>query len=193
MRAPRPAPGTRWLVVLIGLALAQIAASAAAAQPVQVPNGYRMSEYRAPVPPSVPGATTVDTGKVRALVTEGNTVLIDVLPRPPRPAGLSEESVWVPKPRLSLPGAVWLPNVGFGALSDEMHRYFSSHLERLTTEMPAARLVFYCEPNCWMSWNAAKRAAEWGYERVYWYPQGTEGWLAAGHSLEAVEPAPSVK
>ena len=152
-----------------------------------------MSEYRAPVPPSAPGTTTVDTDKVQAMIAEGHTVLIDVLPRPPRPAGLSDDAVWLPKPHASLPGAVWLPNVGFGALSDELHLYLSGHLERLTTEVPTARLVIFCEPNCWMSWNAAKRAAEWGYERVYWYPEGTEGWKAAGLPLERVEPAPPPK
>ena len=111
-------------------------------------------------------------------------MLIDVLPQPPRPPDLPETTVWVPRTRQSLPGAVWLPNVGFGELSDEMHRYYSRHLEQLTTEMPGARLVIFCEPNCWMSWNAAKRAAEWGYERVYWYPEGTGGWQV---ELQVVE------
>jgi rhodanese-related sulfurtransferase len=27
-----------------------------------------------------------------------------------------------------------------------------------------------------MSWNAAKRAASLRYTRVYWYPDGTNGW-----------------
>jgi PQQ-dependent catabolism-associated CXXCW motif protein len=165
----------------------------AGAQQVPVPDGYRMGNYRAPVPARAPGATTVDTAEVRALIAQGNVVLIDVLPRPPRPAGLPETTIWAPKPRQSLPGAVWIPNVGFGALSDEMHRYFSGHLDRLTTEMPGVRLVIFCEPNCWMSWNAVKRAADWGYQDLFWYPEGTEGWKAAGLDLEPVEPEPALE
>ena len=193
MTAPARNTSSRWAASLVGLAILLLAAGAAVAQTVPVPDGYRMSEFRAPVPPSAPGATTVDTAAVQDLIADGEAILIDVLPRPPRPAGLSETSVWTPKPRNSIPGAIWLPNVGFGQLSDEMHTYFSGHLERLTTEMPTAKLVIFCEPNCWMSWNAAKRAAEWGYERVYWYPEGAGGWQSAGLPLEAVEPAPTLK
>ncbi len=193
MTVPGRHRSRRWAVSLVGIAVMLLAAGAATAQKVPIPDGYRMSDFRAPVPPSAPGAITVDTAAVQELLAAGNAVLIDVLPRPPRPAGLSETSVWTPKPRQSIPGAIWLPNVGFGALSDEMHSYFSGHLKRLATEMPAARLVFFCEPDCWMSWNAAKRAAEWGYEQIYWYPEGTSGWQSAGLPLEAVEPAPTLK
>ena len=41
-----------------------------------------------------------------------------------------------------------------------------------------------------MSWNAAKRALTYGYNRVYWYPEGTDGWSGAGGRLEASEPVP---
>lgn len=181
------------LIVMFGIALAVFAPESASAQKAPAPDGYRMSDYRAPVPATAPGATTVDTEALRTLIADGNAVLIDVLPQPPRPAGLPETTVWVPKARQSLPGAVWLPNVGFGELSDEMHRYFSGHLERLTTEMPGASLVIFCEPNCWMSWNAAKRAAEWGYSDIFWYPQGAEGWKSAGLQLEPVKPAPTLE
>ena len=181
------------MTTCLGTAFVLLAAGIAAAQQVPVPDGYRMGDYRAPVPALAPGATTVDVEAVRALIAEGNVVLIDVLPRPPRPAGLPATTVWAPKPRRSLPGAVWLPNVGFGELSDDMHRYFSGHLKRLATEMPGARLVIFCEPNCWMSWNAARRAADWGYEPVFWFPEGAEGWKAAGFMLETVEPAAALQ
>jgi rhodanese-related sulfurtransferase len=39
-----------------------------------------------------------------------------------------------------------------------------------------------------MSWNAAKRAASWGYRRVYWYRDGTDGWEAAKLLLTEAEP-----
>jgi rhodanese-related sulfurtransferase len=39
-----------------------------------------------------------------------------------------------------------------------------------------------------MSWNAAKRAIGLGYRNVIWYPDGTDGWAAAGLPLERREP-----
>ncbi len=42
--------------------------------------------------------------------------------------------------------------------------YFRRSLERLTGGDKNKSIVFYCDPNCWMSWNAAKRALiELGY------------------------------
>ena len=37
-------------------------------------------------------------------------------------------------------------------------------------------IVIYCLRDCWMSWNAAKRAMTMGYRNVVWYPDGTDGW-----------------
>jgi PQQ-dependent catabolism-associated CXXCW motif protein len=51
-------------------------------------------------------------------------------------------------------------------------------------------VVFYCLADCWMSWNAAKRAASWGYREVLWYRDGTDGWEAAGLPTEVLHPAP---
>ena len=41
-----------------------------------------------------------------------------------------------------------------------------------------------------MSWNAAKRAASWGYKQIYWYPDGIDGWDAANLPTADAEPAP---
>jgi PQQ-dependent catabolism-associated CXXCW motif protein len=51
-------------------------------------------------------------------------------------------------------------------------------------------LVLYCLANCWMSWNAAKRALSLGYSDVAWYPEGTDGWFAALLPLEDATPEP---
>ncbi len=40
-----------------------------------------------------------------------------------------------------------------------------------------------------MSWNAAKRAAAFGYRAVHWYPDGADGWQAAGLPTEILQPA----
>jgi PQQ-dependent catabolism-associated CXXCW motif protein len=69
--------------------------------------------------------------------------------------------------------------IGRGSLSSELEGYFRSHLEAATNGSRDVPVVFYCLADCWMSWNAAKRAASWGYKRIYWYPDGIDGWEAA--------------
>ena len=51
-------------------------------------------------------------------------------------------------------------------------------------------LVLYCLADCWMSWNAAKRALSYGYTNVAWYPEGTDGWSFADLPLEETKPEP---
>ncbi|MBK1836789.1 quinoprotein dehydrogenase-associated putative ABC transporter substrate-binding protein [Azospirillum sp. YIM B02556] len=156
---------------------------------VAEPDGYRMADYRAPTPPALRGAETVGPAEVERLAKAG-AILIDVLPSPPKPEGLTPDSRWVPPPHHSLPGAHWLPNVGYGAPSVEQEAYFRTSLEALTAGDRKRPLVVFCQPDCWMSWNAAKRAIALGYQAVKWYPAGTDGWKAAGHDLATVEPEP---
>ncbi len=49
-------------------------------------------------------------------------------------------------------------------------------------------VILYCLANCWMSWNAAKRALSLGYSNVAWYREGTDGWSGAGLPLEEATP-----
>jgi len=152
--------------------------------------GYRIDAFRAPVPAKVQGAKTLDTEGLRRLLTArpDATVLIDVLPAPPRPPRLANGTLWLPTPHQSLPAANWLPNVGYGRLSDALEHYFRSNLERLTDADKHRAVVIFCQADCWMSWNAARRAAAYGYSSVYWYPDGTTGWVGAGHPLEPNQP-----
>jgi PQQ-dependent catabolism-associated CXXCW motif protein len=83
-----------------------------------------------------------------------------------------------------------LPDTGYGALADVTQRYFEKGLQKASGGDRQRPLAFYCLTNCWMSWNAAKRAIAMGYAHVYWYPDGTDGWAAAGHPLEAARPEP---
>lgn len=160
-----------------------------AAAPVEVaePADYRMNDYRAPVPRSLKGAEVVDGTKAAALQAEG-AVMIDVYPRAPKPAGLPQNAIWRSPKHTSIKGAFWLPNVGYGKLAPEPEAYFRSSLDRLSGGAKDRPLVFFCLKDCWMSWNAAKRALEWGYSRVVWFPDGTDGWQAIGNELVNVEP-----
>jgi PQQ-dependent catabolism-associated CXXCW motif protein len=154
------------------------------------PAGYRLDDYRSPVPATLTGAKALTTEQAAALLREGSAVFVDVLPRPPKPAGLPPSAVWRDKPRHDIPGSIWLPDTGFGALSDATLRYFRNGLARATAGDARRLLVFYCLANCWMSWNAAKRALSLGHTNVAWYPEGADGWEKAGHRLEPREPEP---
>jgi PQQ-dependent catabolism-associated CXXCW motif protein len=161
-----------------------------ALESVPEPAGYRTAEYRAPVPATLHGATTVTTSELQALIAGEAPLLIDVLPAPRPPADRAGGRIWRDAPHANIPGSVWLPNVGYGELAAEFETWFETSLARLSGGDRARRLVFYCQVECWMSWNAAKRALALSYRNVVWYPEGTDGWAAAGLPLEAAEPEP---
>jgi PQQ-dependent catabolism-associated CXXCW motif protein len=171
------------------VALALALASAAAQE---VPEGYRTERYRAPVPDRLEGVTVVDDAAAHALWEAGETVFVDVMPRAPKPENLPEGTIWREKPRRSIPGAIWLPNVGYGRLAEATERYFRRNLAEATGGDRDRPVLFFCLDDCWMSWNAAKRAREdYGYTRVHWYPYGTDGWSFMDWPLEDVPPAPA--
>jgi PQQ-dependent catabolism-associated CXXCW motif protein len=92
--------------------------------------------------------------------------------------------------RLHIPGSTWLPNVGKGKLTPRIDSYFRDNLRLLTGGDHDQPLVFYCVADCWMSWNAVQRAHSYGYRQLYWYRDGTDGWVAAGIEVVAAEPVP---
>ena len=105
------------------------------------------------------------------------------MPSPPRPENLPKDVIWRGRTRDNIPGSIWLPNVGYGALNAELEVYYRDNLERLTGGDKTKALLIYCDADCWMSWNAAKRALSYGYSNVYWYPKGVDGWRAQGGAL----------
>jgi PQQ-dependent catabolism-associated CXXCW motif protein len=179
------------LVLLLGLAcLATLDAGTALAEQSPEPEGYRLSDYKAPVPATLKGAKPVDTHGAYALWAKGEAVFIDVLPQAPRPANLPAATIWRDKPREDIPRSIWLPDTGYGELHPSMQAYFRDGLQRASLGDKAAVLVFYCLADCWQSWNAAKRAVSLGYTAVIWYPDGTTGWEEAGYPLEPRSPEP---
>ena len=151
--------------------------------------GFRSHRYRAPLPDTVPGGKVVRADEIRAIIDQYNPALIDVLAVTLRPEAIDFGISWLPdSPRLNIPGSVWLPNVGRADLEPYMLRFFSDHLVELTDGKLDNPILFYCIADCWMSWNASKRAAEWGYSNVYWFPEGTDGWEASGGELVETEP-----
>ncbi|MBY6121148.1 rhodanese-like domain-containing protein [Mameliella alba] len=150
--------------------------------------GYRIGRQRAPTPDDIPApAVLVTPQEARALLAEG-ALALDVFAAQQSRFDELEGTWLVSEQRLSLPGAVWLPEVGRGRLSDIMQRYLEDNLARMTAGDRARALLVYCVADCWMSWNAAQRIADLGYSRVYWFRLGTDGWLDIGGTLEPVDP-----
>ena len=130
----------------------------------------RQGELSAPTPLQIPGARLIATSELRALMSgapESRPVLFDVL------GGDGH---------LSLPGAIWLPGAGRGSsFEDETQVHLAKLLDLVTRGDRRRTLVFFCASlTCWLSYNAALRAAQLGYEDVRWYRGGIEAWRAAG-------------
>ncbi len=172
---------------LLGLACGPLAAAEALFDPV---TGYRVSQYKAPVEPSPEGVTRLGLDELQKLIADKKPVLVDVLPaeggRPDRATG-----VWqLRQPHSDIPGSHWLPEVGRGKLEPWQERYFTTRLAALTGGDTAKPIVVYCQSDCWMAWNALKRARGLGYTALYWYPDGTDGWRDFDAELAPVMPDP---
>lgn len=178
------------LIAAVALLVSAAARAESPPEPdVPEPQGYRTDEYRKPVPKTLAGAKGVLTAEAgKGLMDQAHAVFIDVYPHAPKPPNLPASTVWREPPHRSIKGAVWVPNVGYGKISDETQAFFSAELTRLTASDPSKPIVFFCLRDCWMSWNAAKRAMTMGYTTVYWLPDGSDGWEEAGYDLANIEP-----
>lgn len=176
MKAPRAR------AVLLAVALAAQAAAAPAE-----PGSYRLEDYNAPVPETLNGKPALDVAQAQALWA-AQVLFVDVAAHAPRPEGLAPGTVFLDKPHVSIKGAVWLPEVGRGALAAPTEAWFRDALAALTDGDLARSVVIFCRRDCWLSWNAARRAQDLGYSHVLWFSQGVEGWREAGLPTEIVTP-----
>ncbi|MDU9393498.1 PQQ-dependent catabolism-associated CXXCW motif protein [Pseudomonas sp. zfem002] len=173
----------RALPVLLGLTLSGLLAPTAQADSALFSaDGYRATLYRSPTPASAEVAQTVDTAQVQALAKD-QALLIDVYKRPWLNGQFIDSEA-----HANLPGSHWLPNTGDGQLDAQWAGYFSRHLERLSGGDHQRAIVFYCRSDCWLSWNAVRRATALGYTRLYWYRDGLDAWEAAGLPVVAASP-----
>ncbi|MGE0846483.1 MAG: rhodanese-like domain-containing protein [Flavobacteriaceae bacterium] len=175
-------------LILASNVVATVRADDCDPNPPGTEDGYRIGHYGAPVPDCAPGAPTIGRDEVRAAVAAGDAIFIDVTPidgSDPDPFDGSWGDVGT---HLSMPGATWLPEVGRGKPEAWLEDYFRDNLDRLTAEKPGAQVVIFCSSNCWGSWNAAKRAAGWGYPDIRWYPAGVSEW--SERELAPTDPVP---
>ncbi len=159
---------------------------------VRAPAGLHTGAMHGPTPNTLPGGQVITTPGLVALLRGGagdqgpqgqsqqgqpgqgqsmrtQALVFDVLGGPDR-----------------LPGALnAVPAHQAGSFDDNVQREFGQFLQSVTQGRQDTPLVFYCQSmQCWMSYNAALRAAHMGYRNVLWYRGGVEAWKAAGLPLQ---------
>jgi len=178
-RLPRPLLAALSLSLSLGVAQADTT-------PLFSAEGYRTALYRSPTPHQVEGAQVIDTATLQGLLgQQPMPVLVDVYRRQWLQGRVIEDH-----PHTNLPGSYWLANTGDGELSPPWQAYFARHLQKATGGHVDQPLVFYCRADCWLSWNAVKRAATLGYKNLYWYRDGLDAWQNAKLPLQAAQPEP---
>lgn len=179
----------RWLPACVCAGFALASSGALATDPPanpspavapEEPADYWTGPINGPVPRTVSGGTVIDTASLKAMLEQGDLVLVEVSNAPRRPENLAPGAPWLPKPHLVIPGSLWIPGAGMGQIAPEVENSFRERLAQATANDLDRKIVIYCHERCWLSWNAAKRAIRYGYRHVHWYREGIEGWRAAG-------------
>jgi PQQ-dependent catabolism-associated CXXCW motif protein len=187
----------RPIVALLASALALAGSGAATAgvpaAPPPEPAGFWTGPLNDPVPATLEGGKVIHTHDLAALLKhkEGKAVIVDVSNAPRRPDNLPSTTTWLPVPHPAIPGAIWIPGAGLGAPPPPMEEFFRQRLATATGNDLERPLVLYCHEKCWLSWNGAKRAIQYGYHNVYWFPDGIEGWRKAKLPTVVVQPEPT--
>lgn len=181
-----------WLVILAGALVATAiggippgavpaaARTADAEAAVPEPEGYWTGAINGAVPASLRGGSVLRTQDLSALLKHDKVVLVDASNTPKRPEKLAPNAPWLPAPHPVIPGSLWIPGSGMGEIAPETDVLYREQLAAATANNLDQPVVVYCHERCWLSYNAAKRAIGYGYRKVYWYPDGIEGWRAAG-------------
>lgn len=142
---------------------------------VALPTSLRPgTEVHGATPLSGPAGTTVigTEALLQLYRTEKRLVLMDVL--------LSRSLA-----RQTLPKANWV--FGAGWEQADLNATIKTQLGRVMGTLAPRKdtpIVTFCSNrDCWLSWNAALRLKEAGYQKVYWYRGGVDSWRAAGLPL----------
>ena len=148
--------------------------------------GYRSTLYRSPTPTFHDQAQTLAPSELLALQEQQPQLLLIDVYRNPWLRGYFT----LPEEHKNIPNSLWLANCGDGALNEQWTAYCEDNLAQATAGNFAHPIVFYCRSDCWLGWNAIKRAHALGYNNLYWLRDGIDGWEQAGLVLEQAQPAP---
>jgi sulfur-oxidizing protein SoxY len=165
--------------------------SAATGTAVPEPEGFWNGPVNSPTPATLSGGTVIRAADLATMLKSTHAIVVDVSNSPPRPEKLAPQAVWMPPPHAVIPGSLWLAGVGAGTLDDATDGFYRRRLGEATDNDMNRPVVVYCHERCWLSWNAAKRAIRYGYRHVYWFPDGIEGWRAAGFATSVAQPETS--
>lgn len=134
-----------------------------------VPDNRLRTDLEGQTPRTVPGATTIRTPELAALLHDRKPVVIDAS-----------------KGNRTLPGAINLYEAGLGGtLEDSVQDRLRSLMVTLTggdLSRPIVTLGINAER--WTGYNLALRLVGLGYRQVYWYRGGREAWDVAGLPME---------
>ena len=135
----------------------------------------RTDQYHAPTPKELPGAKTIKTMELRALLSQSPApVLIDAL---------GDDG------HRTIAGSHWLKGIGVGVLGNAVTERMRLDLEKLTAGRKSAPLVFFClSSQCWLSYNAGLHAIGLGYTNIHWYRGGIEAWQRAEFEVRQAMP-----
>ena len=149
-------------------------------------SGYRVSAYRQVINKELSVGQTINSHvELDRLVATG-ALLVDVAPLPEY-LWINDLKAWqLAEQHTSIPGAIWLPNVGRGVLDLQLEHYLKRNLAKYATK--EQHIVVFCFEDCWMSWNATQRIFRLGYENVFWYTKGVTG--RSPDQLRPLEPEP---
>lgn len=173
--------------VVTGIAARADVPSAVEPGHVPEPKGLYQGAMHGYTPNTIAGGTVIDTARLAKLIDTQYPLLLDVAEKDRKPPSMDKDMIWLPNHR-SIPGAVFLQGGGKGEPDAGYADAFKTRVSALAGGEKGRPVVTFCHPDCWGSWNAAKRLIEDGYTKVYWYPEGTEGWEQAGHDTRAVKP-----
>ncbi len=171
------------------LCLSTLAPARADPVGVPVPEGYRQEHYRAPTPDRVPGGRRIDVAEAATLHADGAALFVDTMGATLHRAGDGYAWTINDGEHRTIPGALWLPTLGLGKVPETLEPLYRARLEAEARAVPGRPLLFFCKADCWLSWNAARRATEWGLGPVLWLADGVDGWAEAGLPLEKGRPA----
>jgi PQQ-dependent catabolism-associated CXXCW motif protein len=120
----------------------------------------------------IQGGRVIGTGELESALHRGTLegvpfLAIDAWRRPDR--------------KEDIPGSIYIEHAGdYGTFEDDRQKKLKDELAKLTNNNLNMPLVFFCAGvKCWESYNAALRAINLGYSKVYWYRGGVSSWIEA--------------
>jgi PQQ-dependent catabolism-associated CXXCW motif protein len=137
------------------------------------PQGTMKSDVGTNTPLAIPGGQIIKTKELEAALDSGTLdgvpfLAIDAWRRS------NAEIIYVPK-------SIYIAYAGdYGNFNDDTQKRLKDELAKRTDGNLDMPLVFFCiGSKCWESYNAALRAINLGYTKVYWYRGGITAWKEA--------------